>query len=223
MKNQGDWAFCVGINRFFYHTFAHKPLPDKYRPGMTMGPYGVHWDRGQTWWPMAEAYHKYITRCQFVLSQGKAVADILYLTPEGAPQVFLPPVSALEGTAVMPDKKGYSFDGCSPLFLMKNATVRDKRIVFPGGGSYRILVLPDVETMTPDLVATIGLLVKKGATVVGNPPLNPHHWLITLCVIHLLNQWWKISGEKMKYQRIWQSESMDQGKYYSVKNLRTVN
>ncbi len=53
MKNQGDWAFCMGINRLIYHTFAHKPLGDRYRPGMTMGPYGVHWDRGQTWWPMA--------------------------------------------------------------------------------------------------------------------------------------------------------------------------
>jgi hypothetical protein len=172
MKNQGDWAFCMGINRFFYHTFAHKPLPDKYRPGMTMGPYGVHWDRGQTWWPMAEAYHKYITRCQFVLSQGQAVSDILYLTPEGAPQVFLPPKSALEGTSVMPDKRGYSFDGCSPAFLIKNATVRDKKIVFPGGGSYRLMVLPEVETMTPELVAKIGELIKAGAVIAGNPPVK---------------------------------------------------
>jgi hypothetical protein len=170
MKNQGDWAFCAGINRFFYHTFAHKPFPDKYRPGMTMGPYGVHWDRGQTWWPMAEAYHKYITRCQFVLSQGKAVADILYLTPEGAPQVFLPPKSALEGTDVMPDKKGYSFDGCSPKFLINNATVRDNRIVFPGGGSYRLLVLPKRETMTPELAAVVKNLAEAGAAIVGNPP-----------------------------------------------------
>ncbi len=172
VKNQGDWAFCVGINRFFYHTFAHKPFPDKYRPGMTMGPYGVHWDRGQTWWPMAEAYHKYITRCQFILSQGKAVADILYLTPEGAPQVFLPPKSALEGTSVLPDRKGYSFDGCSPAFLMKNATVTDRRIVFPGGGSYRLLVLPNTGTMTPELAAAIGKLAADGATIVGNPPLK---------------------------------------------------
>jgi hypothetical protein len=170
MKNQGDWAFCVGINRFFYHTFAHKPLPDKYRPGMTMGPYGVHWDRGQTWWTMADAYHKYITRCQYVLSQGKSVSDILYLTPEGAPQVFLPPKSALEGTAVLPDRKGYSFDGCSPTFLMKYATVENNRIVFPGGASYQVLVLPQVETMTPELVATIGKLVRKGATIIGNHP-----------------------------------------------------
>jgi hypothetical protein len=172
MKNQGDWAFCMGINRLIYHTFAHKPFPDKYRPGMTMGPYGVHWDRGQTWWPMADAYHKYITRCQYVLSQGNSVADILYLTPEGAPQVFLPPFSSLEGTVVMPDKRGYSFDGCSPLFLIRNATVINKQIVFPGGSSYRILVLPQIQTMTPELVSKIGSLIKDGATIIGNPPVK---------------------------------------------------
>ena len=170
MKNQGDWAFCMGINRLIYHTFAHKPFPDKYRPGMTMGPYGVHWDRGQTWWPMAEGYHRYISRCQYILSQGTAVADILYLTPEGAPQVFLPPHSSLDGTAVMPDKKGYSFDGCSPLSLIKNASVKEGRIVFSGGGSYRILVLPQVKTMTPELVTKIGSLIKDGAIIIGNPP-----------------------------------------------------
>ena len=170
MKNQGDWAFCMGINRLIYHTFAHKPFDDKYRPGMTMGPYGVHWDRGQTWWPMVDGYHKYITRCQYLLSQGNPVADILYLTPEGAPQVFLPPPSSVDGTPVMPDKKGFNFDGCSPLFLIKNATVKDNRIVFPSGTSYRILVLPKVETMTPELVEKIGSLVKDGAIVYGNPP-----------------------------------------------------
>ena len=71
MKNQGDWAFCMGINKFIYHTFAHKAFNAKYLPGMTMGPYGVHWDRGQTWWTMAPAYHRYISRCQYVLRQGE--------------------------------------------------------------------------------------------------------------------------------------------------------
>ena len=170
MKNQGDWAFCMGINRLIYHTFAHKPYGDNLKPGVTMGPYGVHWDRGQTWWPMAGGYHKYITRCQYVLSQGKPVADILYLTPEGAPQVFLPPQSALDGTPVMPDKKGYSFDGCSPRYLIKYASVKDNCIVFPGGASYKIMVLPDVRTMTPELLEKVESLVKAGATVIGNPP-----------------------------------------------------
>lgn len=170
MKNQGDWAFSMGINRFVYHTFAHKPFSDKLRPGVTMGPYGVHWDRGQTWWSMSSAYHLYVSRCQYLLSQGKGVSDILYLTPEGAPQVFQPPVSALEGTAVIPDKKGYSFDCCSPLYLIRNASVNDGLITFPGGATYKVLVLPDADTMTPELIAKLKELVNEGATIVGNPP-----------------------------------------------------
>lgn len=168
MKNQSDWAFCAGINRFVYHTFAHKPYGDGLKPGVTMGPYGVHWDRGQTWWPMVPAYHQYVARCSYLLSQGTSVADILYLTPEGAPQVFRAPASAFEGTEVLPDKRGYAFDGCSPL-LLRNAGVKNGRIVFPGGASYRVLVLPGVETMTPELLTHIASLVKAGATIVGNP------------------------------------------------------
>jgi len=172
VKNQGDWAFCMGINRVIYHTFAHKPYGDALRPGVTMGPYGVHWDRGQTWWPMASAYHTYMARCQYILSQGTAIADILYLTPEGAPQVFVAPPSAVEGTAVLPDKKGFSFDGCSPRMLINHATVRDSLITFPGGISYRILVLPGIETMTPELITKLEALAKAGARIIGNPPVK---------------------------------------------------
>jgi hypothetical protein len=171
MKDQGDWAFANGVNRFFYHTFQHKPLNDNLRPGMTMGPYGVHWDRKQTWWPMVSAYHRYISRCQFMLQQGKSVADILYLTPEGAPQIFIPPSSALTGNDTIPDRRGYNFDGCSPGQLYK-AEVKDNMIVFPSGASYRLLVLPEIKTMTPALLEKIRTLVINGATVAGNPPLR---------------------------------------------------
>ena len=169
MKDQGDWAFCTGINRFIYHTFAHKPYGDHLKPGVTMGPYGVHWDRGQTWWPMVSAYHEYISRCQYMLSQGIPVADILFLAPEGAPHVFRAPVTAFEGIEALPDKRGYSFDACSPEWL-KSAKVENECIVFPGGASYRILALASSETMTPELLETLSALVKSGATVVGNPP-----------------------------------------------------
>lgn len=170
MKNQNDWAFASGINRLVYHTFQHQSLDDKYRPGMTMGPYGVHWDRNQTWWPMADAYHRYVSRSQFLLQQGRTVADILYLVPEGAPHVFRAPASALESEIPeLPDRKGYNFDGCPPSFLYK-ADVKDNCIVFPGGAVYRILVLPCFETMTPALLQKIGDLIHEGATVVGIPP-----------------------------------------------------
>ncbi|MEI6194115.1 MAG: glycosyl hydrolase [Verrucomicrobiota bacterium] len=170
MKNQGDWAFAMGINRFVYHTFAHQALGEEYKPGLTMGPYGVHWDRGQTWWPLVSDYHRYVSRCSEMLRQGVTVSDVLYLTPEGAPQIFLPPGDALEGAAPLADKKGYGFDGCSPNILLDRAEVKHGLIVFPGGTSYRLLVLPKIETMTPRLLRKICELVRAGATVVGSPP-----------------------------------------------------
>lgn len=191
MKDQGDWAFAAGINKFMYHTYQHQVLPENLKPGMTMGPYGVHHDRSQTWWPMADAYHKYVSRCSYILQQGQTVADILYLTPEGAPQVFRAPSSALtkgivpdkslvftvseemlpgeSKDAMLPDRKGYNFDGCSPSEILK-ATVADGKIVFPSGASYYILVLPKTETMTPALLTKIESLVKDGAVIIGNPP-----------------------------------------------------
>ena len=51
MKVLGDWAFSAGVNRIVVHRSQHQPSLDR-RPGMTMGPYGVHWERTQTWWDM---------------------------------------------------------------------------------------------------------------------------------------------------------------------------
>lgn len=170
MKNQGDWAFAAGINRFVYHTFQNQFLPDSLKPGATMGSYGVHWDRSQTWWPMADAYHTYVSRCQYLLQQGRTVADVLYLTPEGSPLVFVPPASAISGD-VIGDRRGYNFDGCSPGQLMK-AAVKQHQVVFPGGATYQLLVLPAYASMTPQLLTKIDELVKQGATVVGSPPLR---------------------------------------------------
>lgn len=171
MKDQGDWALCAGINRIVFHRFQDQPWNDRF-PGMTMGPgagYGVHWDRTQTWWDMVGAYHLYLSRCQTMLRRGLPVADVLYLAAEGAPCVFLPPPSVfLPGN--MPDRRGYNFDGCSPETLIERASVSDGNITFPDGMSYRLLVLPQVETMTPRLLRKVAELVEHGATIVGLPP-----------------------------------------------------
>ncbi|MDR1339196.1 MAG: glycosyl hydrolase, partial [Prevotellaceae bacterium] len=170
VKNEGEWAWASGINRFMYHTFAHQSLPDSLRPGMTMGGYGVHWDRNQTWWYLSRAYHDYVARSQFMLQQGRTVADVLYLVPEGAPNVFRAPESAFEGEHPMiPDRRGYNFDACPPSLLYR-ATVKDGCVVFPGGASYRLLALPYFETMTPALLKKISELVHDGATIMGLPP-----------------------------------------------------
>lgn len=171
VKAQGDWAFCQGINKFVIHRYQAQPWLNR-SPGMTMGTdggFGVHWERTQTWWDFAPAYHNYVSRCSQMLRRGVFVADILYLTPEGSPCVFFPPRSAFR-PGQFPDRRGYNFDGCSPETLIARASAKDGRIVFPDGMSYRLLVLPRFATMTPRLLEKIVSLVEDGATMLGAPP-----------------------------------------------------
>jgi hypothetical protein len=169
LKNQADWAFAAGINRLTFHRYQHQPWTNR-APGLTMASYGTQYERTLTWWEMSGAWHEYLSRCQYLLRQGLPVADILYLTPEGAPNVFRPPPSALAGTAILPDRKGYNFDGIDGRTLMKDAQVRRGCIVLPDGMSYRVLVLPAMETMTPALLAKLVALKAAGATIIGPPP-----------------------------------------------------
>ncbi len=167
MKALGDWAFAAGINRIVFHRYQNQAGLGL-SPGMTMGPYGVHWERTQTWWDMVPAYHLYLARCQFLLRRGVPVADVCFLVAEGAPHAFRPPASALRGDPPVP--AGAAFDGCPPETLLASAGVEDGKVVFPGGASYRVLVLPERETMTPKLLRKVRDLVAAGATVVGPRP-----------------------------------------------------
>lgn len=167
IKDLGDWAFCEGINRFVFHRYATQPWvnPD-YAPGMSMGPWGLHYERTQTWWEQSRAWHEYLSRCQFILQQGLFVADLCFLEPESSPQDFRSPVKSGH------DRPGYNFDGCPPEVVLTRMSVKDGRLVLPDGMNYRMLVLPRVEVMTPRLLEKIRDLVKAGATVLGNPPVK---------------------------------------------------
>jgi len=70
LKPVGDAAYCAGSNRFIVHRFVHQPWDDKYRPGATMGLWGTHFDRTQTWWEPSKAMVKYWQRCQALLQWG---------------------------------------------------------------------------------------------------------------------------------------------------------
>lgn len=48
--------------------------------------------------------------------------------------------------------------------------VKDGKITLPHGTQYRILVLPKLETMRPELLAKIKELIEKGAVVMGPAP-----------------------------------------------------
>ena len=69
IKALGDWALCAGINRFVFHRYAMQPWLDR-KPGMSMGPWGLHYERTQTWWEQSQPWHEYLARCQFMLRKG---------------------------------------------------------------------------------------------------------------------------------------------------------
>lgn len=178
IKDLGDWAFCEGINRFVFHRYAMQPWLNA-KPGMSMGPWGLHYERTQTWWAMSKAWHEYLARCQYLLRQGLFVADVCYLGAEASPQSLMGQQRFLANKSdpfdpdnpdFPRDRINYSFDVCSTDALLTRMSFKDGRLVLPDGMSYRLLVLPNVETMTPKLLAKVKELVEAGATVVGSRP-----------------------------------------------------
>ena len=162
IKALGDYEFAQGVNRFVIHRYAHQPYLDRF-PGVTMGPWGLHYERTQTWWEMSTAWHEYLSRCQFLLRQGQFVADLCYLRPEQPDQTYFTPDP--------PVPPGYKYDECSAAALLSRMSVRGGRLVLPDGMSYLLLVLPsNGGRMTPALAKKIAQLVQAGATVLGPRP-----------------------------------------------------
>ena len=75
LKCQCDHAYELGVNRIFFHRFTHQPWKTPKYPGMTMGPWGMHFDRTQTWWRECAEFVRYQTRCQYMLQEGVKVKD----------------------------------------------------------------------------------------------------------------------------------------------------
>lgn len=167
IKAMGDWAFCEGINRFVFHRYAMQPWIDR-RPGMTMGPWGLHYERTQTWWDQSRPWHEYLSRCQYLLRQGRFVADICYLAPEGSPQHYVPPTAMADGSP--PVRGGYNFDACPPDVILHHSRVENNELVLSDAMRYRVLVLPAVATMTPELLRRVKELAEAGLTVIGDRP-----------------------------------------------------
>ncbi|TAN38242.1 MAG: hypothetical protein EPN23_02810 [Verrucomicrobia bacterium] len=161
LKAQGDLVWCSGVNRFIFHRYAHQPWTNPTRfPGMTMGQWGTHFERTLTWWEQGSAWLKYIARSQYLLQSGLFVGDVLFFAGEGAPN------SGRAGELA----PGYDYDTCNTEALLNLVSVKDGRLVFPSGMSYRVLALPDDGAMTPALLRKLKQLVDAGATIVGSKP-----------------------------------------------------
>jgi hypothetical protein len=165
LKKIGDYWFAQGVNRIVFHTSAHQPLDTK--PGNTM--VGTHINRNITWAEEAKPYMTYLARNMFMLQQGQFVADLAYLLPEGAPSTM--PIWGAGLQPALPE--GYDYDYVNADVLLNRMSVApDGRLTLPDGMSYRMLVLPPIQSMTLPVLRKIRELVAGGATVLGPKPLK---------------------------------------------------
>jgi hypothetical protein len=162
LKPLGDLMFCEGINRYVFHRYAMQPWTNRW-PGMTMGPFGINFERTLTWWNQGHAWINYISHCQFLLQQGRAVADAAYFDGQSAPVVMRAHNPALPA--------GYDYDAVDADVLLHGATIKNGRLTLASGANYAVLVLPpDDLNLTPPLLRCLREFVRAGATVVGPRP-----------------------------------------------------
>ncbi|MEI6950086.1 glycosyl hydrolase [Paraflavisolibacter sp. H34] len=165
MKAQGDFMYTKGLNRFIFHRYAHQPHPTAF-PGMTMGPWGFHFDRTNTWFEKAGPWLQYSARCQSILQQGRFVADLMYFTGEETPGEDI----SMLGAPDPAPPAGYDFDFVNREALLTRLSIKGGRIVLPDGLSYRLLVLPPVKVMSLEVLRQLHRLVRQGMVLVGPPP-----------------------------------------------------
>jgi hypothetical protein len=163
LKKVADYWFAQGINRLVFHTSAHQPLDAK--PGNTM--VGTHLNRNITWAEQARPFMDYVARNEYMLQQGRFVADLAYLLPEGAPATM-----PFWGPGLNPAlPKGYDYDFVNTDLLLQQMTVGDDgRLHLPSGMRYRVLVLPPTSEMSVAAIRKIAELVRGGAWIVGQRP-----------------------------------------------------
>jgi hypothetical protein len=159
LKTWGDLWLTEGINRFCFHCWAHSPSLTR-KPGITLGPWGIHFDRRNTWFDLATGYLSYLSRCQFMLQQGLPVMDVCVLTGDGVVSEF-PRHPELRAAGC--DYHGLTTD------VLREASVQDGSIVLPSGMRYRLLVTYSRE-LRPETIRKLEELVKAGATILGVKP-----------------------------------------------------
>ena len=159
LKNLGDRVWTTGINRIIFHTYTHQP--GDVGPGYTMGGNGLEFNRLNTWWKQGKAFLDYIARSQYLLQQGKNVADVLVFTGEASPNdaTLLSEISAM----------GFDYDLIGTDKMMK-LTAQNGVLRTDSQAEYRILVLPESVWMTPEVLSKIEELVKNNVLVIGKKP-----------------------------------------------------
>ena len=175
LKRIGDTAFALGINRYVLHTYAHQP--GGLLPGFSLGRYGTHFSRTNTWWREAGAWLDYIARTQYILQNTAPFADILVLSPGD--------IQSVTASASPDIPRGYDFEYAPPSVLLK-AVSSGSKIVAENKMEFSAIILPQKWRASEGIMEKLLSIAEAGTPVFGPAPFapdgllaNPDSWRLT--------------------------------------------
>ncbi|MCB1126866.1 MAG: glycoside hydrolase, partial [Verrucomicrobiae bacterium] len=165
LKPAFDHAGCEGLNRLVWHAFVCSP-EEMGIPGQQYFA-GTHVNPNATWWPRGKPFFDYLNRCQWMLQQGRFVADVACYYGDHVPNFAQ--YKATDPAGALP---GQDYDVLSADAVIQRLRVENGRLVLPDGMSYRVLALPDREAISLPVLEKVNELVADGAVIVGRKPVR---------------------------------------------------
>ena len=159
LKQQGDYAFSVGVNRFVFHSYVHQPFL-RFCPGLTLMKYGFHFNRNNTMWKLFPGWIAYVSRCQYLLQQGNMVSDVLYLGDDRPPS----------GVSLKPELPfGYQGACLDRTAFLERLSVKNGMFHLPHGTESSLLIVPFSDSVGEEVLQKILDLAEAGGTILLGP------------------------------------------------------
>ncbi len=170
MKRATDAYLRDGVTQLYNHGWLYteekevSPSRDRHSPNRIQ-PWAP-------WWKHYKHLAAYVTRCCYLLRQGRFVADALIYSPQAT--VWSERVVFGSDRRVMPYgdmpktlvANGYDYDLVNDDLLQRRAQIERGRIVI-NGYPYRFLILPKIAALPPETLAFIRRFAGQGGGVIA--------------------------------------------------------
>jgi len=170
MKIATDAFLRDGVTQFYNHGYFASP--EKHVAPSRDMPWASRISHWNTWWNYYHCLTEYISRCDYLLRQGKLVADVLIYSP----QATVWSERALYGTErrTMPYgdlaktlvANGYDFDVVNDDLLQHRAEFHDGKVDI-NGYSYSVIILPAAKVLPIETARALRDFAKAGGRVIA--------------------------------------------------------
>lgn len=170
LKMGSDMAAFSGITHSVWHGFNYSPQDAPY-PGWIQ--YGSYYNENNTWWPYFKYLNDYRARMCSILQNVDMYTDMCILPAnydlwaelgvqtDPFPEKLNVPYTSLIWEAI--HKCGGGADYVTEIVL-KDAVIRNGKICY-GPKQYGVIFLPEVKSVSPELIAKLTEFVKTGGRV----------------------------------------------------------